>query len=65
MSGSDEDIDAVVILNKKFNKQITILYSIPALSSSRRNIILKINQNKPMTLGHKIKPLYITFEKHV
>ena len=29
MAGSDEEIDAAVILNKKHNKQITILYSIP------------------------------------
>ena len=29
MSGCDEEIDAAVILNKKLNKQITILYSIP------------------------------------
>jgi transposase len=29
MTGSDEEIDAAVILNKKLNKQITILYSIP------------------------------------
>ena len=29
MTGSDDEIDAAVILNKKLNKQITILYFIP------------------------------------
>lgn len=38
---------------------------LPAYQAAAEILIAKINENKPMTLGHKTKPLYITFEKHV
>jgi len=38
---------------------------LPAYQAAAEILITKINENKPMTLGHKNKPLYITFEKHV
>lgn len=38
---------------------------LPAYQAAAEKLIAKINENKPVTLGHKTKPLYITFEKHV
>jgi len=38
---------------------------LPAYQAAAEILIAKINENKPMTLGNKTKPLFITFEKHV
>jgi hypothetical protein len=38
---------------------------LPAYQAAAEILIAKINENKPMTLGHKSKPLCIIFEKHV
>ena len=38
---------------------------LPAYQAAAEILIAKINENKPMTLGNKTKPLFITFEKYV
>ena len=38
---------------------------LPAYQAAAEKLIARINENKPVTLGHKTKPLYITFEKSV
>jgi len=49
------------------DKDILVLnrLELPSYQRSAELLIAKINENKPMTLGHNTKPLYITFEKHV
>ena len=52
-SGEDKD---ELILNK---------LELPAYQAAAEILIKRINENKPMTLGHKTKPLYITFKNCV
>lgn len=49
------------------NKDVLVLnrLELPAYQAAAEILIAKINENKPMTLGHSTKQLYITFEKHV